>query len=105
MYTLVHFFAVQPHQFENAQSILLDELLPVLRQQSGFVDYVLLESTTGPKRLTSISFWDKMESAHRYEREEYPKLQSMLVPFLADTAEVQEYVVNMSTFHEALDKE
>jgi quinol monooxygenase YgiN len=102
MYTLIHSLAVRAHNLENAQVFLHEEVLPVLQQQAGFIDYVLLESTTEPNRLLSISFWDSMETAHRYAREEYPKFEAMLVPLLEGKAEAHEYAVNTSTLHDTL---
>lgn len=76
-----------------------DKVLPILRQQSGFVDETVLTSETEPNRVLALSFWKSREDAERYEREQYPKITQMLSSLLETTPVVHTFQVHTSTPH------
>jgi heme-degrading monooxygenase HmoA len=56
-----------------------DKALPILKEQSGFVDEVVLVSDAEPDQILALSFWDSQQHAERYNREQYPKINQLIV--------------------------
>ena len=59
-----------------------DEILPILRRQTGFVDIIGLENETKPEKFCIISLWHTKNDAERYEREAFHKVNDITKPFL-----------------------
>jgi len=76
-----------------------DKVLPILRNQPGFVDEILLISTTEPDRILALSFWKTPEDAERYNREQYPKINEMIQHLLTSAPKLQTFDVDTSTTH------
>ena len=57
MYTRVVSFSVLPDHCEIAREVLHTEITPVVRKQSGLVDYVILQSSHEPNQFVAITFW------------------------------------------------
>ena len=80
------------------------DILPILRKQSGFADELTFLAPEG-KSAVAISFWDRKESADRYERDTYPRVLTGLAAVVEGTPVVHAYDVSNSTFHKiAADK-
>jgi len=52
-------------------------VLPILKNQPGFVDEIVLVSETEPNRILALSFWKTKEDAERYHRDEYPTINGL----------------------------
>jgi heme-degrading monooxygenase HmoA len=50
---------------------LSNSVLPILQQQVGFVDFLMLADKTDPERLVCISFWTSQEDADEYDSQHY----------------------------------
>lgn len=59
-----------------------DEVLPILKKHSGFVDIIGLENEMKPERFCILSLWHSKADAERYERESFPKVDEIMKPFL-----------------------
>src|SRR5262249_19859587 len=79
--------------------LIQDKALPILKQQNGFVDEIVLVSTTQPDRVIGMSFWRTQEDAERYNRESYPKINELLRPHVHSAPEVQTFNLHSSTAH------
>jgi heme-degrading monooxygenase HmoA len=71
-----------------------DEVLPLLRRQTGFVDIIGLENETKPEKFFILSLWHTKNDAERYERETFPKVNDMIkhyltVPLVVNTFKVE----------------
>ncbi len=99
MFTRVVEFTAKRGQAREVASALNDKVMPILRSQSGFVDAIVLTSTTQPERLLGLSFWNTREDAERYNREQYPKVNEILRPMLDTAPTVQTFNVDISTTH------
>jgi heme-degrading monooxygenase HmoA len=99
MFTRVLEFHATRGKAKEAANALNDKVLPILRKQSGFVDAIVLTSTTQPDRLLGLSFWKTAEDAERYAREQYPKVNEILRPMLETAPTVQTFNVDISTTH------
>ena len=99
MFTRVLEFHATRGKAKEVANALNDKVLPILRKQSGFVDAIVLTSTTQPDRLLGLSFWKTAEDAERYSREQYPKVNEILRPVLETAPTVQTFNVDISTTH------
>jgi heme-degrading monooxygenase HmoA len=88
--------AGKSHEIANAVN---EKILPILRQQPGFLDETVLTSDTESNRVIGISFWKTKEDAERYSRDQYPKVNEILANFVETTPMVRTFNVHTSTPH------
>lgn len=92
-------FTVGPDRINDLNSKLDNEVLPILRSQSGFVDAFCLHSTEQTGRVVGISLWRTQEDVERYERDAAPRIAQSLEPVLQGAPRASHYTVDVSTFH------
>ncbi len=74
--------------------------LPSLPSRAiDFVDETVLTSDMESNRVLALSFWKKKGDAERYHREQYPKINEMLLPLLETAPVIRTYNVHTSTPH------
>jgi heme-degrading monooxygenase HmoA len=76
-----------------------EKALPILKQQRGFVDEIVLVSDLEDDRVLALSFWEMREDAERYQREEYQKIQDMLRHILEAEPVIHTFDVHTSIGH------
>jgi len=69
-----------------------NEVTPILRQQKGFLDELVLVKPNGTEAI-GISVWDKKESAEAYQRDGFPQVQKALSKVIEGTPQVETYDV------------
>jgi len=80
------------------------EILPLLRQQSGFVEMLsFFPEQSREERVFTISLWTMKADADYYEREFYPEVHAKLQPYLADPLVVKPYTLETSLFESFAD--
>jgi heme-degrading monooxygenase HmoA len=99
MFTRVLEFTAKQGKAREVSSVLNDKVLPMLRNQPGFVDAVVLVSTTEPDRLLGLSFWQSADDAERYIKEQYPKVIEIFRPVLETAPRVQTFNVDIFATH------
>src|SRR2546425_4658880 len=77
---------------------LENEVLPMLRKQSGFKDEITFLAADGNEAV-AISLWDKKENAEAYGRDTYPEVLKSLAKVIEGTPQVLNYEVANSTCH------
>src|SRR5690349_9641668 len=77
---------------------LENDVLPMLRKQSGFKDEITF-LTPGGTEAVAISLWESKENAEAYGRDTYPAVLQTLQRLVEGTPEVDSYEVSNSTFH------
>jgi len=83
-------------QFTN---VLNEKIIPLLREQAGFVDIVTMISTSEPERSLSISFWQSEADAQAYNERHYPHIRELITDLTESSPRVQTYNVDTSTTH------
>lgn len=73
--------------------VLKNEVLPIMRKQPGFLDFLPFTPEIKNERFISITLWADKKDAERYEREAFPKVQEILKPYLAIPMTVRNYTV------------
>jgi heme-degrading monooxygenase HmoA len=84
---------------QELSNIINDKVVPILKEQIGFLDETVLVSDTEPNRVLAISFWNTKEDAERYQREQYPAIHVMIRQLLETEPVVRTFNVDSSTTH------
>jgi len=63
-------------------AVIHDKILPILEDQPGFVDEILLVSDTEPDKILALSFWESQQDAERYTHEQYPRINELIFPLV-----------------------
>jgi len=99
MFTRVVEITTKTGKSRELANTIQEKVLPILRKQSGFVDETVLTSDMESNRVLALSFWKKKGDAERYHREQYPKINEMLLPLLETAPVIRTYNVHTSTPH------
>ena len=89
---------LKPNSTSDFTKTLELEILPLLRNQTGFKDEITFVGPNG-KNALAISLWDRKESADAYSRDTYPQVLKGLAKVIDGTPQVQSFEVANSTFH------
>ena len=76
-----------------------EKVLPLLKQQRGFVDEMVLVSHAEPNRVLGISFWHSREDAEQYHRDHFPKVQDLVRHLIEGEPALRTFDVHTSTTH------
>jgi heme-degrading monooxygenase HmoA len=86
------------NRLDDARQALVNELIPQLRRQPGFIDVIeSLEPQTG--QFVCMTLWKTREDADRYGQTEFAKAATRLREFLVDEPSIQTLQVETSTVH------
>ena len=55
-----------------------DKVVPILKNQTGFVDEIVLISDTDRDQVLALSFWESQDDAARYTHEQYPRINELI---------------------------
>lgn len=90
---------------EEFVNVVRNEVLPILKKQSGFLEILPFFPETKTEKMITITLWAEKRDAERYEREVYPKVEGILKPYLNTPVGFKYYNVETSVcehFVEAL---
>ena len=87
---------LKPHSVAEFNRALENEILPLLRKQTGFQDELVLVSSNGTEAV-GISLWDQKDNAEAYHRTTYSEVQKLLAKVTEGPPQVQTYEVSTST--------
>ena len=94
MFARILNFEVKPEKKEEFVKVVKNEVLPILRKQTGFLEILpFFPEKMREEKWFNISLWTTKPDAERYERELYPKVQEILRPYLITPATVKSYVL------------
>jgi heme-degrading monooxygenase HmoA len=88
-------FVLIPEKRGNFLSFLQDQVLPVLKNQPGFVDLVALVSDEHPDHALGLTLWETREAANRFYISAAPMLE-VLKPLAAKPPTVEHFDVHTS---------
>ena len=89
---------LKPNSVPEFTKTFENEVLPMLRKQTGFQDELTLVLPGGTE-VVGISLWEKKENAETYDRGTYAQVLKTLAKVIDGTPKVQTYDVCNSTFH------
>jgi quinol monooxygenase YgiN len=99
MFTRVVEVQAKPGRAKELCNTIAEKALPILRNQPGFVDELVMVSNTQSDRILAISLWKTQEDAERYNREQYPTVNELIKNQVAFAPKVQTFTINLSTAH------
>lgn len=73
--------------------VVKNEILPILKKQSGFLETLPLFPETKNEKMVVISLWAAKRDAEKYDRDVFPKVAGILKPFLLTPIEMRVYAV------------
>jgi len=96
MFSRVVAVKTKPGKARELAKTIHDKIFPILENQPGFVDEILLLSDTEPDQILALSFWKSPQDAERYTHEQYPRIND-LISRLVESAPVSR-TFNVDTF-------
>jgi heme-degrading monooxygenase HmoA len=72
------------------------EVLPLLKNQPGFMELLPFEPETKSEKVVAITLWSEKKDAERYEREALAKVEKVVKPYLASPISSRCYNVETS---------
>ena len=78
MFTRVVAIVAKPGRARELSNAIRDNILPILENQPGFVDEILLASNTEPDQILALSFWRSQQDAERYTHECYSRVNQLV---------------------------
>ena len=99
MFTRVVEVSSKPGKSHEVANAINEKVLPILRQQAGFIDETVLTSETEPNRVMALSFWKTKEDADRYQREQFAKVTEILSHQIESPPVVRTFNDHTSTPH------
>jgi heme-degrading monooxygenase HmoA len=99
MFTRLVEVSSKPEKSREVANTINEKVLPILRQQAGFLDVTILTSEMEPNRVLALSFWKTKEDAERYQREHYEKTTEILSSLIESPPAVRTFNVHTSTLH------
>jgi quinol monooxygenase YgiN len=99
MFTRVVEINSKPGKSHELANTINEKVLPILRQQSGFLDETVLTSDTESNRILALSFWKNKDDAERYHREHFARISEILSNLMENPPVVRTFNVHTSTTH------
>jgi heme-degrading monooxygenase HmoA len=87
-------FQIKNGKEKEFSTVFENEVLPILRKQSGFQNELTL---VNPNGAVGISLWNDRQSAEAYNTSTYPKILEKLNPVIVGTPKVETYDVTATT--------
>ena len=84
---------------KEVAEIIQEKVLPILKKQPGFIDEIVLLSTTELNRIVALSFWKTAEDAELYRREHFMKVEEIMKPMLETSPRILTFDVELFTTH------
>jgi hypothetical protein len=88
---------LQPNALPLFTRLMEAKILPWLRQQPGFLDWIILAAPGG--EVATISFWDQEGNAQAFNGSGYPEVLQVLEELLDGVPYVKTFEVVSSTLH------
>jgi len=92
MFARILAFDVKPEKKEEFVKIFKNQVLPILKKQTGFLEILpFFPEKTTEEKVYSVSLWATKPDADRYAKETYFKVNEILKPFLTSPVWVNYY--------------
>lgn len=89
-------FIAKPGRTEELPNHICKTVTPLLRQRSGFIRTIVLNSDEEPRRVVAVTFWSSSEEHTRAPWEESPLVRKLLSPLVDVWPRVRTYEADLS---------
>ncbi len=79
-----------------------EEVVPILKKYSGFMNVINMEVETEPTKVYLVSIWRDKLDAEKYDKESFPKVKAMYEPFMTAPIVVKLCKVDETTFQQVI---
>ena len=91
MFARILVFEVKLDQKDEFVAAVRERLLPILRKQVGFLEFLPFLLKSKQEKVFTVSLWTTQQDAERYEKNVYPEVIEVLRPFLLAPAVVSHW--------------
>ncbi len=81
---------------EEVLRVLKNEVLPILKEQHGFLEILPFAPENKNEKFITITLWTDKKDAERFDREAFAKVQEIMKPFVTAPMTVKYYNVETS---------
>jgi heme-degrading monooxygenase HmoA len=99
MFTRVVEVTAKSGKAKDVCKTIQEKVLPILKNQSGFVDEITLVSTADPNRVLALSFWKTREDAQHYNQQQFANVTNLIRSHLEHDPQVETFDLENSTAH------
>lgn len=78
---------------EELVKVLRNEVLPILKKQTGFMEILPFFPETKNEKVITATLWTEKRYAERYEHDAFPKVEEILQPYLTTPITFKTYNV------------
>ncbi len=89
---------VKPEKKAELFKKIKEDVLPILRKYSGFMNVINMEVETEPTKVYLMSIWRDKVDAEKYEKESFAKVKMMYEPFMTAPMVIKPCKVDETTF-------
>jgi hypothetical protein len=93
MFARVVEFVPKLEKKEELVKLIRNEVLPVLKKQTGFMEILPFFPETKTEKVIAITLWAEKRDAERYQREAFPRVEEILKPYLTTPITYKPYNV------------
>jgi quinol monooxygenase YgiN len=96
MFARILEFVPKQEKKEEFIRVMKNEVLPILKKQTGFLEILPFFPEVKNEKMVTISLWTEKKDAERYEREAFVKVEETLKPYLTTPITFRHYMVETS---------
>jgi heme-degrading monooxygenase HmoA len=89
----------KPGQIKDCTKAMFGQSLPLLKQNPGFLDALILSSDTDRDHFVGVTFWRSREDAETYVNGQARQEMDAIRPFLQDEPTFCTFNLEASTMH------
>lgn len=93
---------VKPEKKRELFKKIGEEVVPILKKHSGFMNVINMEVETEPTKVYLVSIWRDNRDAEKYDNESFSKVRAMYEPFLTAPIVVKLCKVDETTFMQVI---
>ncbi len=89
---------VKPEKKAELFKKIREDVVPILKKYSGFMNVINMEVETEPTKIYLVSIWRDKIDAEKYEKESFAKVKAMYEPFMTAPILLRPCKVDETTF-------
>ena len=93
MFARILEFTPRMEKKQELLTVINNEVLPILKKQNGFLEFLPFIPETATDRWVAISLWNDKKDFERYEKQWFNKVEEIVRPFMSSTIMYRPYVL------------
>jgi len=83
MFARILEFIPKPEKKEEFVRVIKNQVLPIVKKQTGFLEVLPFFPEINNEKAFVVSLWTEKKFALAYEREWFPKVEEVIMPYLS----------------------